>query len=226
MMRKILYIGAAACLLASGLVAAADLSLLITHDSQSLDEDGVTRTQHFQERLVRQDNTVWVERVMPPLAIQAHAAQACEEGKEHKHLDMDAATRWVTRGSDGKVQLRLVNAIEKQVVAIGPGDYDAVGFDGNWDNAWHLLDPRQLRQMKKLAKAAPAGANWYEGRQDGRYLRVLWDEGKACPLRIESGTDNGLVRREMSAVVQPAPKTLPWQALRGYAQKEYSDFLD
>lgn len=214
----------ASFLLGPSVVWAGDLSLLLTQDSQSLGADGVSRTAHFQERVYRQTNQVWVERVMPPHAHELGEQQHAKE--EHKHLDVEASAHWISIDSQQKVQLRLVNRYDKQIVVVPSGDYDAVGFDGRWDSAYYLMDPRKIQGFVQSQRPAPQGAVWYESPKGDHYIRVLWDVNNEYPQRIESGNTIGTVKRVMQAQVLTQPKTWPWAVLKGYQQKEFSDFLD
>lgn len=205
-------------------VFAGDLSLLITHDTKVLAADGITRTTHFQEKVYRQTQNIWVERVLPPHAHEQGEHKS--DAKEHKHLDMDASARWITKEDQQKARIRLVNMFDKQIVNVTAGDYDAVGFDGQWNAAYSLMDPRQIKVLKPSKRAAPVGSQWYEGTKDGNYLRILWDAAESFPRRVESGNAVGTQQRMMQVDVVPTPKQLPWQTLKGYQEKDYSDFLD
>jgi hypothetical protein len=208
----------------ASVVWAGDLTLLITHDTKVLAADGITRTSHFQEKVYRQQQNVWVERVLPPHAHEQSEHQT--DAKEHKHLDMDAAARWITKADQTKARIRLVNVFDKQIVNVTAGDYDAVGFDGQWNAAYSLMDPRQIKALQPSKRAAPIGSQWYEGQKDGNYLRVLWDNNLAIPRRVESGNSVGTQQRLMQVEVATTPKQMPWQTLKGYQEKDYSDFLD
>lgn len=217
-----------AALLGAGLssaVAAQDLALLIEHESVSLGADGVTRIQRFSERLVRRDTNSWLARVLPPGAHEEADHQAGGQG--HKHMDVAAASRWVQRGEDGRLRVRIVDAHERKVVDVGAPDYANIGFDGRWSTASQLLDPAQVGRMKRIDRAAPAGARWYEGGSPGgAKVQLLWDERGQFPRRIESSNASGSSRSTMATTREPMPATLPWTTLGGYAVKEYSDLLD
>lgn len=201
-----------------------DLALKVEHDITTLGADGVTRIVRFGERLIRRDNQSWVERILPA---QAHEADEHKAGdKNHKHMDTSAAARWVQRGNDGKLRVRIVNEHEKVVVDIAPVDYTNIGFDGKWTTANQLLDPEQIKRMKASSRSAPAGTRWYEGGTAQTRVQVLWDEKEQYPRRIESANQAGTNRSTMIATREAMPARLPWTRLDGYAQKEYSDLLD
>lgn len=216
-------------ILASLLVAliqplwAADLSLLLTHDSTSLSADGVTRTSHYQERLYRQQQQVWLERIIP-----AHVAASVshDDSDGHKHLDLDTSARWVSRIDDKKAEIRLVNRHDRQLVTVDSGDYDAIGFDGDWPTAYYLVDPAKLKTMILSKRSAPAGSQWYESIGKNGYIRILWDSRQQYPRRIESGSHDGSQERVVRVEPGVKPAQMPWLTLKGYQHKEYTDFMD
>jgi len=221
-MKKFLGLALLGLCLSTAAVAQ-DLALRIEHESVTLGADGVTRIARFSERLVRRDANAWLARVLPPGAHEAADHQAGGQG--HKHMDVAAASRWVQRGDDGRLRVRIVDAHERKVVDVGAPDYANIGFDGRWATASQLLDPAQLGRMKRSDRAAPAGARWYEGASPGgAKVQLLWDEQGQYPRRIESS--QGSSRSTMATTREAMPATLPWTALSGYAQKEYSDLLD
>lgn len=201
-----------------------DLNLLVEHDITEVGADGVTRAVHFQERVFRRNDMIWIERVIPDGAHEAGAH--AEGGHEHKHMDLAAAARWITLDGGKTLRVRLVNAHDRVVVDVPAAEFGNVGFDGSWASARHLLDPRQLETMKPAAGDAPAGTRWYQAVSGPQTVRVLWDEKAGIPRRVQSNNAAGTSRKQMSAKDVAAPKSAPWTALGGYQQKEYSDYLD
>lgn len=205
----------------TGIAQAADpLNLLVSHDVTVVGADGVTRTTRFAERVYRRDGLVWMERVVPERIHQPKPS----EGKPHKHIDTSTAARWIEQGET--LRMRLVNAEERMIIDVQPAEYGNIGFDGNWTSVYHLIDPAVLAKLRRTDRAATPGSRWYEGRVNGRQLRILWDEAARYPRRVESSEDNGRASSVMIASTAPAPKTLPWRATRGFREKEYSDLLD
>lgn len=215
-------VGLASATLISFAVAApaADVDLLIDHSLTETTPDGVTRKLHFQERMYRRANMVWIERVLPAGAHDA--AEHAKGGHEHKHLDLAAAARQVTLAADKTISVRLVNVHDKVVINVPPPEYGNIGFDGSWDNAWHLLDPKQLKTMQAVA----GKAEHYRLKKGNLDLQVEWDGKGEFPRRVESRNSEGTRHKLMVVSAAPAPKVLPWANLQGYAQKEYSDYLD
>jgi hypothetical protein len=141
-------------------------------------------------------------------------------------MDVNAASRWVLKGADGKLRVRVVNDHEKLVVDVPPTDYGNIGFDGRWSTANQLIDPAQLQRMKASSRQAPAGARWYEGGSRDNRVWLLWDEKAQYPRRIESANARGTQSSLMVVTREPMPDRLPWTGLEFYAQKEYADLLD
>lgn len=205
-------------------VQAKDLAARIDYETLAIGADGVTRITRYSDQLIRRDNDSWLARQLPAGAHNGADHHKAEKG--HKHMDIAAAARWVTRTDDGKLQVRLVNAHEKRVIDVPKTDYGNVGFDGEWSTASQLLGTDQVRKMKPLNLPAPAGSQWFEMARSPLTVRVLWDAQREFPLKIESTHSAGLYRSTVTATPQAMPSTLPWTQLKAYERKEYSDLLD
>lgn len=203
---------------------ASDLALKVEHETSVLGADGVTRITRFGERLIRRDNQSWIARILPPGAHEEAEHQAGD--KSHKHMDVNAASRWVERSNEGKLRVRLVNSHEKMIVDIAPVDYANIGFDGKWSTASQLLDSEQIAKMKASKRSAPIGTRWYEGGTQNARVQVLWDEKEHYPRRIESANSTGTSHASMTATREAMPAVMPWSKLKDYTLKEYSDLLD
>lgn len=213
------------CVLSASFLAHADdLALKIDHESTVLSADGVTRITRFSERLVRRDKQSWLSRILPPGTHEE--ADHRSGGKNHKHMDVNAAARWVIQGDDGQLRVRIVNVHEKLLVDVSSADYGNIGFDGRWTTASQLMDPAQLQRMKRSTRPAPAGARWYEGGSRDHRVQLLWDEQAQYPRRIESLNAKGTQSSRMVVTREAMPGELPWTDLGSFSQKEYSDLLD
>ncbi|KQQ47153.1 hypothetical protein ASF61_00380 [Duganella sp. Leaf126] len=205
-----------------GVAAAPDLDVTISYYSKTLTPDGVTRESRYEETMLRRPGHVWTARVLP-----ASAARLRDDAGDHHHgLDHIAMPRHLVNA--GKTpRLELVDARDKAVVAIPATEFENVNFDGSWDRAFYLLDPRLLKTMTVTGRASTVpGARWREREDNGVYQRVLWDEQRQIPLTIESGDKAGTFYRRVDVTARPGATAAPWTRLQGYAQREYSDFLD
>lgn len=199
---------------------AENVELLVKHLTVSAGADGVTRSTEFSERLTRTPDTVWVSRVLPP---SAHSDRDhAKGGDEHKHLDTATAPRWISRTAKGDVALKLVPRDGNVLVNVTRTDYGNVGFDGSWAAAWSLIDPAVLKRMKPVKTTGDLTT--YTVAEKGRNLKVVWNAKLQLPERVESGDESS--RSETLVQVLGAPKSLPWEKLQGFMQKDYSDYLD
>ena len=101
---------------ASAAACAQDLELLVKHTAVSYGPDGVKRSTEFSERVSRAKDSLWISRVLPKELHSDH--EHAKGGKEHKHLDVTTASRWISRDASGAVQMRLVPNDERVVVAV------------------------------------------------------------------------------------------------------------
>jgi hypothetical protein len=164
--------------------------------------------------------------VLPKFATAAHAAHAHHD-HEDKHFNPTVLPRHVSlAGNEPKVE--FIDRDKKLVINIVASEFENVSFDGSWINAYFLVDPQQVVTMPLSAKASTiAGARWYEQEKDGVFQRVLWDEQNMIPLEVETGRRDGSLLRKVSVkIVSKTGKETPWANLKGYGQREYSDFLD
>jgi hypothetical protein len=203
--------------------APGDLDLTVRHTVVALGGDGVTRTTEFSERVHRRQDLVWIERVLPP---GAHDAEDhAQRSGEHKHPDLSAAARWITRDPAG-IRLRLVLSHDKLILEVPPADRPTVGFDGDWETATRFIRSDALGAMTALSRSGLDGTRWYEQRTPGGTVRVLWDEKDAYPRRVEARNEAGTVVKTSVAERCRAPATPPWTVVGGFQAREYSDVLD
>lgn len=195
------------------------LDLSIAYYSKVSTPEGETREVRYQESMLRRPGHVWVTRVL-------RAGPAAAE-PAHAEFNPVLLARHVMR-EQGKVSIEFVDRRARQRIAVPPAEYGNVGFDGSWDNAASLLDPRRVLTLPLSRRSSPvAGAQWRERERDGRFERVLWDSARQLALVIESGDRAATLFRRVQVTVLPgvAPGA-PWTGLAGYAHKEYADFLD
>jgi hypothetical protein len=199
---------------------AKDLELLVSHKSVVRGADGIKRTIEFSEKIIRTNDQVWIERVLP-VATHEHAKSA-KESHAQKTLDVESAVRWISRTDNGEVQMRLVPPNTKVLVNVGKVDYSNIGFDGSWTTAWNLLDPQTLKKMS-LDSTRSTVKN-YSQSNGSRTIKIAWNTTINIPEKITMA--DGSSERETKVQVISQRPTLPWTQVAKYAQKDYSDFLD
>jgi hypothetical protein len=220
--------------LAATPAAAPDLDVQIRYYSKILTPEGVTRESRYEETMLRRPGHVWVSRTLPAPALDAPAAAgavkktgAQASATPHASFNHVVLPRHVVF-AHGKLRLEYVDAHAREVIAIPPAEFENVNFDGSWERAYYLLDPKLLKAIPPSTRlSAIPGAQWRERESNGGFERVLWDELRQLPLVIETGDKAATVFQRIVFKPQTNLTTqLPWNKLAGYAQKEYSDFLD
>ena len=195
---------------------APDLDLTILHYSRTMTAEGVLRESRYEEKMLRRPGHVWRQRVLPAGPVHTHGHPNYAVLPQHVILER------------GKVRLEAVNPHERELIAIPPAEYENVGFDGSWENAFFLIDPKRIAALPLSQRpSAVAGAHWREQVRGGMFQRVLWDERRKVPLVVETGDRAGTTFARITIAARPpAARPLPWNALKGFAQKEFADFLD
>ncbi|MHA4871460.1 hypothetical protein ACXZ1M_27610 [Duganella sp. PWIR1] len=219
-MKRLFLLTAALCAAGSAASADADLDVKIAYYSKVVTAEGVTREARYEETMLRRAGHVWSARLLP-----AHAEEHTPGA--HKHFNHVVLPRHVVLDNN-QPRVEFVDGHAREVVAVPRSEYDNIGFDGSWDHAYYLLDSKRLKAMPLSSRASTVpGARWREREDKGVFERVLWDDRKQIPLVVESGDKAATFFNRMELTVQPTlTRELPWQKLKGYAQKEYSDFLD
>ena len=213
-----------------------DLDLSITHYTRVQTPEGVLRESRYEEKMVRRPGHVWTERVVPQIASTHEASHGHDKAgpaasaglaeHAHRHFNHVLLPRHVSSTGD-QLRLEFVDFHEREVISIAPSEYENVNFDGSWANTFFLVDPKIVGALPVIKKIAPAGARWHELTRNGMYQRVLWDKKRMIPLLVEKGDIKGSVLERMEIRVLPNTADVPrWTNLKGYAQKEYTDFLD
>lgn len=212
---------------ASAHAAAPDLDAIVTYQTRQVSASGVTRTETWQERLIRRGDTVWTERVLPGRAAALHAQESAREHAGHKHFDFDSAARLLQRDADGQLRLRYVDREHRVVVSVPKAEFGAVGFDGRWDAAAYIVPPALVERMSS-AGVGGAKTGWRSENANGWSHRVQWSEARQVALRVESRRADGSTRRVVSVVpaMTVVASALPWNRIVGYVEKDYDDFMD
>ncbi len=205
----------------------ADLDLTINYYNRVLTPEGLTRETRYQETVQRRANHIWQSRVLPPqLAHNGDAAHNSNEN-EHEHFNYIVLPRHIERTANG-ISVEHIDLSNRERIAIPATEYEQINFDGSWDNAFYIISPKDLALMQPSNRASSIKtARWFEREKNHIFQRVLWDDVLQIALIIESGdTENTFFRKtEVSATTQTSPAQ-PWLHLAGFANKEYSDFLD
>ncbi|HEU0034316.1 MAG TPA: hypothetical protein VFQ53_27020 [Kofleriaceae bacterium] len=191
-------------------VAAAPVVVRIHHESTILGTDGVSRTERYDERLVRDGDQVWIERVLPA---------ALPKATDLHDVDLHVAVRWFVRSGDG-VRAALVSVPDELVVELEPASLDSFAIPARWVEAANLVDISSLEPGR-----AEDGARWYERRDAAATTRVLWDRALNLPRRVEIRSSNGRITTRMT-VIRDTGDPRPWQRARRFRRIDRSDLGD
>jgi len=202
-----------------------DVDALVSFETRHVLASGITRVDTWQERLVRRDGQVWVERVLPAGGAAHRDDDDAHAGHVgHAHFNADTAARWLAREPDGEMTVRFVDRGHRAIVSIPRAEYGTVNFDGSYDAAASIVPAEVARRMKP--GALQGDARWLADRRDGWSHRVLWSESRQLALRVESRSDDGAISRIVEVRPQTARGAAPWTQLDGYEHKRYDDYMD
>lgn len=198
--------------------AADVLSALVSHESHSVGNDGVTRDSRYQEHLVRDSGNVWIERILPA----QHHHDTEESG--HKHLDTSEAAQHYRKDATGKASLVLVLKEEKVAVHMQEADVEMTGFSKCWPCVYSMTLPEALKTMKVLRQEN--GNTWYELKSPRNTVRIEWDAKNEIARSLETRANDGSGWSRTRVELRKSPAVLPWTQYGKYTQKDYSDFGD
>jgi hypothetical protein len=207
----------------NALPPAPDLDVTIEYYNRELSTDGVLHESSYRETMLRRNGHVWTQRVLPDNA-KNDATHANHEHKDFNYITLPRHVKY-----DGsKTTVEFIDTQEHQVIYIAPTEYENINFDGSWLNAYYLINPQYIATMPVSSRpVTSADSQWYELNKKELFQRVLWDKKMNIPLIIETGDKAGtFMQRVKIQRSTKLAKSLPWNKLQGYTQKEYSDFLD
>jgi len=173
---------------------------LITHDVVEHDAEGVTHTTHWQERLTRDGDQCWIERV---------GASTRPAASVHE-IDLRIAARWYTR--DGE---QLVSVPDKTII-------DVDHPDETYATACALVD---VTGLSPTSGPAVTHARWLGATNAREFVRVAWRSDLDLPAVIERGTWNGRVLAHTTITPQRFV-IAPWSSLVGFRHLDVSDLED
>lgn len=201
--------------------AAPLLTASVTRESQVIGNDGVTRSSVFQERIYRDANNIWIERVLPKHHQHGHK----EKGEDdHHHLDLSEAAQHYFIDNKKVAKLNLVLQEDKTVVHLQDADVEMLGLSSCWTCVYSLIDPKSLKGMKVSKRAN--GITWYETQNAKNKVKIEWDDKNNMARVIDIRGVNGLSYSIVKANIQPVNITAPWTTYGKFSSKDYSDFGD
>jgi len=197
------------------------LAARVTHEEENVTSNGVERRERYRERFWRCGDQVFIERIIPENAPKAPPSHSSRD------VDLERVARWFTPGPQGAAQVVLVDRTHRQLIELSRGEYAEIGFSGEWDEAAHLLPQRLLRGLKEVPGSKP-GIKRYEGRDGHTTVTVEWLEKEGLPKSMDVQSDDGARHSHLMVELEPGPKpgSMPWEALRDWTRKEFTDLGD
>lgn len=176
-------------------VTATPLSAVMTFESMTITSEGVKKQTQFQERFLRDENTVWTERIIPSSVSHKHTEDNHPDhaDKEHKHehnLNFATAGKWLVRDKSNEIKFRFVRTDDKTIIEPRASEYGTLGFDGDWETTYYLVDRNALKKMQVLQKTSTKNTTWYEKKMRTISLESFGMSRKKyrCPSKAETQT--------------------------------------
>ncbi|WDZ51668.1 hypothetical protein LF296_02370 [Acinetobacter vivianii] len=202
----------------TSLYAAPLLSATITRETQTIGNDGVTRTSVFQERMYRNNQNIWIERVLP----KQHAHKPHEHG--HKHLDLAEAAQHYFINNKKQPELKLILTEDKTVVHLQDADIEMLGLSSCWKCVYSLIDPNTLKNMTVIKK--DSSTTWYESKNKRNKMSIEWDNRNNIAKKVDIRSLDGKRYDTLKANIQQVNIVEPWKNYSKFKNKDYADFGD
>ncbi|MEG0347822.1 MAG: hypothetical protein RSA22_08525 [Acinetobacter sp.] len=207
----------------------------IDYQIERLDVHGVTTIQKYSEKMIRDEQNIWIER----LNIQAHADEANAhsngnvfvESEAHEHASFDSAIQWMQR-KDTVAQPSTANLFqrfyilpaEKMRVQLHDVDQEMLGMKNCWRCEYSLINPDILKVSQPVKREAQL--QHYQIHSAGQMLNITWNAQDHIVQRYEllkptQGYSKTFTVRKMSQHV-----STPWQQTEKYSERDYADFSD
>ncbi|KAF1027781.1 MAG: hypothetical protein GAK29_00422 [Acinetobacter bereziniae] len=149
--------------------AAPLLQATISRESQVIGNDGVTHTSVFQERMYRDQNNVWLERVLPKH--HQHSTDA-KNKTSHKHLDLSETAQHYFLDNKKSTRLNLVLPEDKTVIHLQTVDIEMLGLTNCWTCVFSIFDSQSVKKMKITQQGN--GYTWYESQNAKNKIKIKW----------------------------------------------------
>ncbi|WOE42588.1 hypothetical protein [Acinetobacter chinensis] len=207
----------------------------IDYQIERLDANGVTTIQKYSEKMIRDAQNIWIERLnTQTYADRAHThgnAQESARTAPHEHVSFDSAIQWMQRKDVGEqantaslFQRFYILPDEKMRVQLQDVDQEMLGLKSCWRCEYSLIHPDILKRAQ-LIQRDPESAH-YQIRSAGQTLNIIWNEldqlvQKYELLKPASGYTKTFTVRKIDQQV-----AAPWTQTEKYSERDYADFSD
>ncbi len=201
----------------------------IDYQIERLDANGVTTIQKYSEKMVRDAQNIWIER----LKTQTHADKAHTHSnvEPHEHASFDSATQWMQRkGTVGQAntaslfQRFYILPDEKMRVKLQDVDQEMLGLKSCWRCEYSLIHPDILNRAQLIKRDTESAHK--QVRSAGQTLNIIWSEQDQLVQKYEllkpaSGYAKTFTVRKIDQQV-----AAPWTQTEKYSERDYADFSD
>ncbi|MEG1855920.1 MAG: hypothetical protein RR231_10495 [Acinetobacter sp.] len=205
----------------------------IDYQIERLDANGVTTIQTYSEKMIRDAQNIWIER----LNTQAHAIEANRhtnshaEAAGHEHQSFDSAIQWLQtkdtiekQTTENPFKRFYILPDEKMRVQLHAVDQEMLGIKSCWRCEYSLINPDILKVTQPVRSNAEI--QHYQMHGAGQTLNIVWNAQDHIVQRYEllkptQGYSKTFTVRKMS---QHA--STPWQQTEKYSERDYADFSD
>ncbi|MEN3967949.1 hypothetical protein GBN93_05205 [Acinetobacter johnsonii] len=207
----------------------------IDYQIERLDANGVTTIQKYSEKIIRDAQNIWIERLNTQThADKAHThsnTQVSAKTDAHEHASFDHAIQWMQR-KDVVGQVNVASPFqrfyilpdEKMRVQLQDVDQEMLGLKNCWRCEYSLIHPDILKQAQ-LIQHDPKLVH-YQIRSAGQTLNIIWNEQDQLVQKYEllkptSGYAKTFTVRKIGQHV-----ATPWTQTEKYSERDYADFSD
>lgn len=199
----------------------------IDYQIERLDANGVTTIQKYSEKMIRDVQNIWIER----LNTQAHDQHQAHESNEavgHEHTSFYSAIQWIKHVdeamAENQFQRFYILPDEKMRVELHDVDQEMLGMKNCWRCEYSLIHPDILKRAQ-LIQRDPKLAH-YQIRSAGQTLNIIWNEQDQLVQKYEllkpmSGYAKTFTVRKIDQHV-----ATPWIQTEKYSERDYADFSD
>lgn len=121
---------------------------VIHYTTTETTEEGVVKTLNYQDRWIRDGQTIWSERLIPEgIRAEVEHNEHNEMQAPHEHFNYQTAAQWLVHNTDGSLTLNYVDPVHKAIVYYPPGEYGQANFVPDWTLHSHIFKPTALQKM-------------------------------------------------------------------------------
>lgn len=206
----------------------------IDYQIERLDANGVTTIQKYSEKMIRDVQNIWIER----LNTQTHADEAQTHSNAHvsakdthQHASFDSAIQWMQR-KDAVEQVNVASPFqrfyilpdEKMRVQLQDVDQEMLGLKNCWRCEYSLIHPDILKRAQLIQRDSKLAH--YQIRSAGQTLNIIWNEQDQLVQKYELlkptlGYAKTFTVRKIDQHV-----ATPWTQTDKYSERDYADFSD